>query len=88
MVVNVNPYETSLEETFHVMKFASIAKEILTTRAPTSAPATRIDRRQPPVPSPVETSTDIDGDDGEIVVLGGCYECQRERYDTDNKWLF
>jgi hypothetical protein len=49
MVVNVNPYETSLEETSHVMKFASVAKEILTARSaprPQQAPTPR-----PPTPS-------------------------------------
>ncbi|KAF9650694.1 kinesin-domain-containing protein [Thelephora ganbajun] len=34
MIVNVNPYDTGFDENSHVMKFASLAREVTTTRKP------------------------------------------------------
>ena len=35
MIVNVNPYDTGYDENSHVMKFSSLAREVVTT-APTA----------------------------------------------------
>lgn len=34
MIVNVNPYDTGMEENMHVMKFASVARQVVTLRSP------------------------------------------------------
>ncbi|KAJ2920372.1 hypothetical protein MD484_g150, partial [Candolleomyces efflorescens] len=44
MIVNINPYDTGYDENSHVMKFASLAKEIFVT--PAAAPL----QKAPPVP--------------------------------------
>ena len=44
MIVNINPYDTGYDENSHVMKFASLAKEIFVT--PAAAPL----QKPPPVP--------------------------------------
>ncbi|RXW18928.1 hypothetical protein EST38_g6927 [Candolleomyces aberdarensis] len=44
MIVNINPYDTGYDENSHVMKFASLAKEIFVT--PVAAPL----QKAPPVP--------------------------------------
>jgi kinesin family protein 20 len=40
MIVNVNPYDTGYDENSHVMKFASLAREVYVTPAP--APVHRV----------------------------------------------
>jgi kinesin family member 20 len=45
MIVNVNPYDTGFDENSHVMKFAALTREVLTTAgsrkpAPSSRKAT------------------------------------------------
>ena len=37
MIVNVNPYDTGYDENSHVMKFAALAREVV-TNAPTALP--------------------------------------------------
>lgn len=44
MIVNINPYDTGYDENSHVMKFASLAREITVT--PAAAPM----QKAPPVP--------------------------------------
>jgi kinesin family member 20 len=46
MIVNVNPYDTGYDENSHVMKFAALAREVVTT-APTA-----VSRALPPPPVP------------------------------------
>jgi hypothetical protein len=47
MIVNINPYDTGYDENSHVMKFASLAKEITTT--PVAAPVVK----PPPPPTQI-----------------------------------
>lgn len=46
MIVNINPYDTGYDENSHVMKFASLAREITVT--PAAAPV----QKAPPIPAP------------------------------------
>lgn len=38
MIVNVNPYDTGFDENSHVMKFAALTREVLTTTAQRKPP--------------------------------------------------
>ena len=53
MIVNVNPYDTGFDENSHVMKFASLAREVTTTRKP-APPAKKGSSLANPTPRPSE----------------------------------
>lgn len=38
MIVNVNPYDTGFDENSHVMKFAALTREVLTTTGTNKPP--------------------------------------------------
>lgn len=44
MIVNVNPYDTGMEENSHVMKFASVARQVVTLK---SSPPTPVAKSKP-----------------------------------------
>ena len=48
MIVNVNPYDTGFDENAHVMRFASLAREV--TTAPAATPVRAVIKNAPPPP--------------------------------------
>ncbi|KAF7978877.1 hypothetical protein HWV62_44367 [Athelia sp. TMB] len=55
MIVNVNPHDTGFDENAHVMRFAALAREVLTT--PAAAPVVRPVARASAVPRRVTISS-------------------------------
>lgn len=67
MIVNVDPYSTSFDENTHVMKFAAVAKGVMTIKNNLPVPATPAPAPATPAPRVVRLSM-IEGGEEEDVV--------------------
>lgn len=75
MIVNVNPYDTGMEENSHVMKFASVARQVVTlkseppvqagSRLPEAPPAPEASPKESTVGDVTVEEQDVDDEDAE-----------------------